>query len=1108
MEPPFPTLPEQQQEQPCERLLLTTLAAFCSGDLSARMSSAPDSVPGKLAAGVDRWLDAAGSVLRAFDRVVADITEGRLEQPMPLEVNGHPLRGQLLELAQRINRMRTQLLKMASEIGRVAQEVGVEGRLGGQAALPGPEGAWRDLGNHVNSLVARLSSQVRTMSEVTSALANGDFSVDLQMAASGELAQLRDNINALTRSLRESNRRNAEQDWLKTNVARLTKQLQGQRSIAAVAGMVMSELAPLIDVQHGLFYLMDDIQLGQPRMRLYASYAAALDARPEWRLGEGLIGQCALDRKPLLITNVPAGYLTVSTGTGAATPCCLLIQPILFEGEVRAVLELASFSGFTAIQRSFLTQLAESTGIVLHTIASSTRTENLLRQAQSLAQELQSQQEALSKSNAELHEKAVLLERQKAAMEAKNHEVEMTRMSLEEKAEQLMLSSRYKSEFLSNMSHELRTPLNSLLILARQLSENAEGNLTPRQVEYAGTIYSAGGDLLGMINEILDLAKIESGTVVLDQRDVSFSALEEQVLRMFNPVAQSRRLDFSVTRSPALPAIIRTDETRLLQVIRNLLSNAFKFTEHGSVTLSIKPVSGGWGAGQPALDAAGMVIAFEVCDTGIGVAPQQQELIFEAFRQADTGTSRRYGGTGLGLSISTDLARLMHGELRLLSSEPGKGSRFALYMPLQPRRATASGDAARVKVAAAPMLAATAPIDSDDRDRLAPGDKALLLIGADTGSGAAFLMAAHAHGCRALVARRGADGLDLLKRHAPSAIVLDAHLLGIDGWRLLGAIRRDDATRHLPLHVACAPGDALRALQEGASMCGSPPSAGSMQAIVPAMLRKAARHRRRLLLAGDDAAALDRLQDLLAGEDLLVRTARLSHLAPALRRRTDCIVLHLAGADARPALALHAACRHGVNSRSPLLVYMPHGLPSEARHALLALERQALVCRVHTEDRLLDDSALFLHRDLAAMSQAQRQRIAALHQGSHALSGRTVLIVDDDIRNVFALTGMLEHHGMAVCAAENGREAIDLLHAQRACDIVLMDIMMPDMDGFDTMREIRRHAAFDALPIIALTAKAMKGDRDKCLAAGASDYVSKPVDIDELLALMRRRLHR
>ena len=1107
MEPLFSSLSEHH-EKPCERLFLTTLAAFCSGDLSARMPPAQDATAHKLTVEVNRWLHAAASVLQAFDRVVTDITEGRLDQPMPLEVNGQPLHGSLLHLAERVDRMRAQLAKLTSEISRVAHEVGVEGRLASQAAQPALNGVWRDLSDQVNSLATRLTSQVRTMSAVTSAMANGDFSVDLQIPASGELAQLRDNINALIQSLRESNRRNAEQDWLKTNVARLTQQLQGQRSVAAVASMLISELAPQINLQHGLFYLMDEVHLEQPRLRLYATYAAALNVKPEWRIGEGLIGQCAMDRKPLLITDVPPDYLTVCTGIGAAAPSCLLIQPILFEGEVRAVLELASFSSFTAIQRSFLTQLAESTGIVLHTIAASTRTENLLRQAQSLAQELQSQQEALSKSNAELHEKAVLLERQKAAMEAKNHEVEMTRMSLEEKAEQLMLSSRYKSEFLSNMSHELRTPLNSLLILARQLSENGDGNLTPRQVEYAETIYSAGGDLLGMINEILDLAKIESGTVVLERRDVSFTALEEQVLRMFNPVAQNRRLAFSVTCSPLLPATIRTDETRLLQVVRNLLSNAFKFTEHGSVTLTIRPVSKGWRPGQLALDTAHMVIAFEVSDTGIGVASQQQELIFEAFRQADTGTSRRYGGTGLGLSISTDLARLMHGELRLLFSEPGKGSSFALYIPLQPLPDTAPGGESSMKAPAVPMLTATLPVGSDDRDQLVPSDRILLLIGAAKESGAAFLSTAHAHGCRGLVAQCGADGLGLLKRHTPCAIVLDAHFPDIDGWRLLAAIKRDCSMRHLPLHVVCAPCDAPRALQDGASSCSSPPSEGGMYAIVPALLRKAGRHRRHLLLISDDAATLDRLRSLLAGDDLLVSVSSLSRLPSVLRRRTDCIVLHLAGTNAGPALALHAARQHGVNSQSPLLIYMPRGRPSEERHALLASERQALMRCIHTEDRLLDDSALFLHRDVAAMSKVQQQRIRALHQGSHALSGRTVLIVDDDIRNVFALTGMLEQHGMSVCSAENGREAIDLLHERKACDIVLMDIMMPDMDGFETMREIRRHGGFDALPIIALTAKAMKGDRDKCLAAGASDYVSKPVDVDELLALMRRRLHR
>ena len=609
--------------------------------------------------------------------------------------------------------------------------------------------------------------------------------------------------------------------------------------------MIMAELAPLINAQHGLFYLMDHGQLEKPRLRLTASYAAGVDVTTEWRVGEGLIGQCAQDRKPLCITDVPANYLTIRTGVGAAAPGCLLVQPILFEDDVKAVLELASFTPFSAIQISFLDQLGESIGVVLHTIEASMRTENLLQQAQSLAQELLGQQEALSKSNAALQEKAVLLQRQKAAMEVKNQEVEMTRMSLEEKAEQLMQSSRYKSEFLSSMSHELRTPLNSLLILAHQLSENSDKNLTPRQVDYASTIYSAGGDLLSLINEILDLAKIESGTVKLDLRCVCFTTIEEQLLRMFNPIAQSRGLSFTIRRAAGLPDSLHTDEIRLLQVLRNLLANGFKFTERGGVTITIEAARSGWTTDHETLDRADTVIAFKVSDTGIGVASEQRTLIFEPFQQVDTGTSRRYNGTGLGLSISTGLARLMEGELRLLGSEPGAGSTFALYLPQQ------------------------------------SGGGALAPPRAEPGTG--------------------------------------------------------------------------------------------------------------LALSG--ALALPQL-----------------------------------GAD-------------------------------------------------------------------KAVSRA-------------ALATRIVLVVDDDVRNIFALTGVLEHHGMEVSSAENGRAAIDMLHQRPEVDIVLMDIMMPDMDGFDTMRHIRRIPAFKELPIIALTAKAMQTDREKCIAAGASDYVSKPVDIDELLALMRRWLRR
>ena len=1089
--------------------LLATLATFCAGDLSVRMPASQDARSEKLNAAVDDWLATVSGVLTEFSSVVNAITEGRLDQPMPIEINGHPLRGPLLQLAERINRMRAKLACLPVEVGRITREVSVEGRLGGRASLPDSAGVWRDLVDSVNRLTASVSGQVRAVSDIASAMAKGDLSEELKIEAEGELAVLRDNINTLIRSLRDTTRRNAEQDWLKTNLARFTRLLQGQRGIVPVAQLVMSELASLIRMQHGLFYVMDQAQLESRCLRLSAAYAAGDDARSAWRLGEGLVGQCALDRKPHLVADVPPTYLTIRTGVGAAAPACLLVQPIVFENEVKAVLELASFTPFSTTELNFLGQLGECIGVVLHTIEASTRTENLLSQAQSLAQELQSQQEALSRSNADLQEKALLLERQKAAMQMKNQEVELTRMSLEEKAEQLTLSSRYKSEFLSSMSHELRTPLNSLLILARQLANNHDNNLSPREVEYAQTIYSAGGDLLNLINEILDLAKIESGTVKLDQRDVAFDDIEAQLLRMFTPIAQSRGLRFEIRRGPGLPASLLVDATRLLQVIRNLLSNSFKFTEHGSVVLSITPATSGWTAGHEFLDTAGLVVAFQVSDTGIGMAAEQSTLIFEPFRQVDTGTSRRYGGTGLGLSISTGLARLMRGELRLLASEPGAGSSFALYVALQPplaRRAlNALDDFAAVATTSTPAM----PDPGDDRHAIRPGDTVVLAITGDPPLGAATLAAARRCGARGIVARRGSDATALLRDLAPAVIVLDARLPDMDSWMLLATLKRDPLHRHHRVQMICEPGDAMRSLQAGACGWTSPAAAAAIDTTLPALLREAGR-KRRLLLIGDDPALCKNLRERLDGADVRLRICGIATLPKVMRQYQDCLVLHVPDTDMDAALALtvDAMRRHGRNAHTPLLLYMPGGATPGQRVALRGLEAHALVRFVHSEQRLLDDVALLLHWDLAAMPAPSRAAIDQLYQGSAVLAGRRVLVVDDDVRNIFALTGLLEHHGMEVCSAESGRAAVDVLHQLPGIDIVLMDIMMPDMDGFDTMRHIRQLPGFDDLPIIAVTAKAMHGDRDKCLSAGASDYVSKPVDVDELLALMRRWLQR
>ena len=1090
--------------------LLATLATFCAGDLSVRMPASQDAAAVKLNAAVDDWLETVSGLLLEFSKIVTAITEGRLDQPMPLEVNGRPLRGPLLQLAERINRMRAQLACLPVEVCRITREVGLEGRLGGRVSLPDPAGAWSDMVDNVNRLAASVSGQVRAISRIASAMARGDLSEELKIEAEGELGVLRDNINTLIHSLRDTTRRNAEQDWLKTNLARFARLLQGQRGIAPVAQLVMRELATLLRIQHGLFYVMDQAQLEARCLRLGAAYAAGAHARTAWRLGEGLIGQCALDRKPLLVADVPPAYLTIRTGVGAAAPACLLVQPIVFENEVKAVLELASFTPFSTIELNFLDQLGECLGVVLHTIEASMRTENLLTQAQSLAQELQSQQEALSRSNADLQEKAVLLERQKAAMQMKNQEVELTRMSLEEKAEQLTLSSRYKSEFLSSMSHELRTPLNSLLILARQLGDNHDNNLSPREVEYAQTIYSAGGDLLNLINEILDLAKIESGTVKLDQRDVAFDDIEAQLLRMFTPIAESRGLRFEIRRGPGLPASLHVDATRLLQVIRNLLSNSFKFTEHGAVVLSIATASSGWTTPHEFLDNAGSVIVFQVKDTGIGMAAEQSMLIFEPFRQVDSGTSRRYGGTGLGLSISAGLARLMRGELRLVASEPGAGSCFALYIALQPPAAHRAMHALDDFTAAATPCMPATPEPGDDRDALGPGDAVVLSVTSDAALAAATLAAARRCGACGVVASRCSDATALLGYLAPAVIVLDARLPDMDGWALLARIKRDPLHRHHRVQMICEPGDAMRALQAGAWGSSPPPAAAAIDAALPALLREARRKRRRLLIISDDMALRKTLRERLDGTDVRLRASGTANLPGALHQGQDCVVLHLRDVDMEAALALavDAMDRDGRTVRPPLLLYMPGGATPGQRAALRRLRDRALVRQIHSEQRLLDDVALYLHRDLAAMSAASRAAIDRLYLGSAALAGRTVLVVDDDVRNIFALTGLLEHHDMEVRSAESGQAAVDALHQQPGVDIVLMDIMMPDMDGVDTMRRIRQLPGFDDLPIIAVTAKAMQGDREKCLAAGASDYVSKPVDIDELLALMRRWLNR
>ncbi|MDQ1533399.1 MAG: hypothetical protein QOF28_1160, partial [Actinomycetota bacterium] len=763
-------------------------------------------------------------------------------------------KGEFLELKNTVNAMVDQLNAFASEVTRVAREVGVEGKLGGQAQSKEVAGVWKDLTDNVNQLAANLTNQVRAIAEVATAVTEGDLTRQVRVEAEGEVAVLKDKLNEMIRNLRETTRQNIEQDWLKTNLERFTRMLQGQRDLAAVSNMILSELAPLVSAQHGVFYSMANPADGaEPVLEFEAGYGyeQRRHLATSFRVGEGLVGQCAKEKKRILLTDVPDDYVRINSGLGESRPLNIIVLPVLFEGSVRAVIELASFSPFSVTHQSFLDQLTESIGLVLSTIEASTLRETLLKQSQSLAEELRAQQEELTESNADLGRQARLLAEQNVEAESRNRQIEQSKLLVEEKAGQLAVSSKYKSEFIANMSHELRTPLNSLLILAQQLEDNPGGNMTPTQVEYATVIHSSGNELLNLLNGILDLAKVESGTVTAENAAVLVDNLRTGLVREFEPVARRKSLTFSVDVARDCPATIVTDSQRLRQILTNLLSNAFKFTERGTVRVGIGLAGGGWSPETKTLAQATGVLAVWVTDTGIGIDPVHQQRVFEAFAQGDGTTARLYGGTGLGLSISRELVGLLGGELAV-SSTLGEGSTFSIYLPWEPTPPAPV-------VAPAPVLPATPP-------------------------------------------------------------------------------------------------------------------------------------------------------------------------APSIRRSYETVAQ----------------------------------------------------TTVRTPDRP-----------------------RSIGPEASVIEGMKILLVDDDFRNIFALSALLERGHADVVIAESGREALEILERVGDIDIVLIDIMMPIMDGYETMRAIRSIERFEGLPIIAVTGKVVAGERQRCLDAGANDYVPKPVDQAELLAALR-----
>ena len=1053
--------------------------------------------------------------VRGIVKVVTAVADGDLKQNLTVAS-----KGEVAALAETINSMTDTLATFADQVTTVAREVGVEGRLGGQANVPGAAGTWKDLTGNVNLLAANLTTQVRAIAEVATAVTKGDLTRSVQVEARGEVAELKDNINTMIGNLRLTTDRNTEQDWLKTNLARFTNMLQGQRDLTTVGRMLLSELAPLVGAQHGVIYQVeaDGNAIG---LKLLSAYADDVSNgySQHLQLGEGLIGQCARDARRMFITEIPSNVVPISTGLFRAPPRNAIVLPVSFEGQVKAVIELASIHAFTDLQMSFLEQLTTSIGIVLNSIEATMQTEGLLKQSQQLATELQVQQRELQQTNEQLEQKAQQLADRNVEVEAKNQEIEQARRAVEEKATELALTSKYKSEFLANMSHELRTPLNSILILGQQLTENPEGNLSNKQVEFARTIHGAGSDLMNLISDILDLSKIESGTVSVDAEEVYFSNLLEILSRPFRHEAENRKLSFDVEIAPDLDRSIITDSKRLQQVLKYLLSTAFKFTAEGGVTLKVGRAAGGWNLDHPILKHAPAVVAFEVTDTGIGILPEKQRIIFEAFQQADAGTSRKYGGTGLGLAISRELANLLGGEIQLRST-PGMGSTFTLLLPLTYLGGASTKNAPRVETATVssnqalvPARLLDRPIEEvfDDRADLQPGDTVLLIVEDDPHYSRVMVDLAKDEGFKVLVAHRGADALALARAHHPAAISLDIFLPDMLGWTVLSQLKQDPATRHIPVQIVTLDEDRHHGLARGAfSFVQKPTTTEGLENAFSRIKDYAKARRRRLLLVEDDAAERSSVAELLGHDDIEILAAETGENALNQLREdaVDCVVLDLKLPDMSGFEVLERIRDDAALCDIPVVVFTGRELTPDEDSKLHTMARSVVVKGVESPERLLDETALFLHRVVGDLPPNKQRMLERLHSSDEDLQRRTVLLVDDDARSIFALSSVLERRGMEVLTATTGSEAIAVLNARSDVAIVLMDIMMPGMDGYETIQAIRSDATYRRLPILALTAKAMKGDREKCLEAGASDYLAKPVNIQQLLSALRMWLHR
>jgi signal transduction histidine kinase/CheY-like chemotaxis protein/CHASE3 domain sensor protein len=924
-------------------------------------------------------------------------------------------------------------------------------------------------------------------------------------------------VAAAMRSSREFRARQIAA-WIRTGYIGLTERIQGEQRLETLGVQVLEYLARYMDAQAGALYLAQD-----GYFRRCASYALANDDDLEIvRPGNGLLGQAAKENRPLHVRNVPDGYL-VASSLGSGKPVELLLAPASTDGVVTAVIELGFFRHLEDADRELLGHLSESLGIAIRSSKDRTRLEELLEETQRQGEELQTQQEELRVSNEELEVQANSLKESHIQLQNQQAELEQTNSQLEQQAQllgqqrdelsraqsiltvratELERANQYKSEFLANMSHELRTPLNSALILAKILSDNKGGNLTQDQVRFARTITSAGNDLLAIINDVLDLSKVEAGKVELTAEPIDVPEMVEQLTRSFQPLAQQKKLGFSTLMEDGAARRLVTDPQRLGQILRNLLSNAIKFTEHGEISLRVTAVSGGQ-------------IAFAVHDSGIGVSEHQQGIIFEAFRQADGSTHRKYGGAGLGLTISRDLARLLGGDIAV-RSRPGEGSVFTLTLPT-----TFTGNAGNAGNAGPQQSAVPAPLPSrppsraagsieDDRERLKPDSRLVLVIEDDSAFAAILRDIAHQMGFQCVVTQSAADGVAAATVYRPKAILLDMNLPDLSGLGVLEQLKRDSQTRHIPVHIVSVADHSHEALLMGAvGYALKPVQREQVVEALELLESKFSQNLRNLLIVEDDARQRESITQLLANDKVLITAVGNAHDALAQLKAVtfDCMVLDLNLPDLSGYELLQRMSEQEDVAFPPVIVYTGRALSREEEHSLGRLSRSIIIKDARSPERLLDEVTLFLHQVESTLPEERRRMLQQVRDRDATLEGRSILIVEDDVRNIFALTSLLEPKGIRLQIARNGREAIDTLASTQAgtpaVDLVLMDIMMPEMDGLTAMREIRKRPEWRKIPIIALTAKAMKDDQERCIAAGANDYVAKPLDVEKLLSLVR-----